>query len=337
MGCFKSKLSEKADSLKSQNSKNSQKEFRFAGGRRFHNVKDSVYYLPNDEEESDRLHLQHFMIRYIFQSNFSAPIEHILSEPEVKILDVGCGAASWSFDMATTYPWAEIVGLDMSPHQPTQIKPKNFTFVKANVLEGIPFDDNTFDFIFQRYLVSAYSKEKWPYVINELVRVLKPGGYLELCEFSYLFDAGPTDQRLWFTSARICEERGVDWNTYEKLEEYAQNQGQLENIEKDIKPCYHGVKSNDIKLSKVAINHMTYLYESLKPYVSKRLQISDDEYDELVKESKKEEFEYDMYYYICNQIQAQLQVWFGFGFKICENMLGSMHGWGSNNVESFLL
>ncbi|RIB25444.1 S-adenosyl-L-methionine-dependent methyltransferase [Gigaspora rosea] len=180
MGCFVSKFSEKAESIKSQNS---QTEFRYVDGRRFHNVKESVYTLPNDEEESDRLHLQHFLLRYIWQSNFFAPVEHILSKPDSKILDVGCGAASWSFDMATTYPSTNIVGLDISPHQPTHIKPKNFSFVKANVLEGLPFDDNTFDFVFQRYLVSGYPKEKWPYVMNELVRVLKPGGFLEVFLF----------------------------------------------------------------------------------------------------------------------------------------------------------
>ncbi|CAG8517368.1 13892_t:CDS:2, partial [Dentiscutata heterogama] len=101
--------------------------------------------------------------------------------------------------MATTYPLIEVVGLDVSPYQPKQIKPKNFTFVKANATEGLPFDDNTFDFIFQRYLTAEIPKEKWPYLINELVRVLKPGGFLELSKFSSLFDAGPVNQRLWYT------------------------------------------------------------------------------------------------------------------------------------------
>ncbi|CAG8444502.1 18329_t:CDS:1, partial [Gigaspora rosea] len=85
MGCFTSKLSVKVDSIKSQSSQ----EFRYCDGRRFHNVKDAIYALPNDEKESDRLHLQHFLIRYIWQSNFSAPIHHILSKPGSKILDVG--------------------------------------------------------------------------------------------------------------------------------------------------------------------------------------------------------------------------------------------------------
>ncbi|CAG8783729.1 9497_t:CDS:1, partial [Acaulospora morrowiae] len=42
----------------------STKNFTYADGLRYHNVKDARYPLPNDENELDRLHLQHFMMRY---------------------------------------------------------------------------------------------------------------------------------------------------------------------------------------------------------------------------------------------------------------------------------
>ncbi|CAG8727610.1 28551_t:CDS:2, partial [Dentiscutata erythropus] len=164
-----------------------------------------------------------------------------------------CGAGSWSFDMASTYPSINVVGLDISPYQPTQIKPDNFTFVKANVQERIPFDDNTFDFVFQRYLIGGHSKEKWPNVINEMVRVLKPGGFLELCEPSAMHDAGPTTQRLCNAELEIMERRGLDVNLLQNLEKYVQNQDNLENIEKELRRCHHGAKSNNTELSKVVI------------------------------------------------------------------------------------
>ncbi|CAG8681932.1 15199_t:CDS:1, partial [Dentiscutata erythropus] len=86
MGCFSSKLSEHSDSMDSQIS---QPEFRYNDGRRYHNAENAAYHLPNDEYETDRLHIQHFLIRYMWQSNFSAPIEHILSKQGAKVLDVG--------------------------------------------------------------------------------------------------------------------------------------------------------------------------------------------------------------------------------------------------------
>ncbi|CAG8806586.1 1593_t:CDS:2, partial [Gigaspora rosea] len=95
------------------------------------------------------------------------------------------------------YPTAKIIGIDISSNQPTQIKPINFEFIKANALEGLPFEDNTFDFVFQRFLVSGYTTDKWPYVISEIVRVLKPGGFVELCEPSNVTGGGPVTRRLW--------------------------------------------------------------------------------------------------------------------------------------------
>ncbi|CAG8508438.1 4971_t:CDS:2, partial [Dentiscutata heterogama] len=273
MGCAFSKSRGKANSMDSQNS---QTEFRYIDGRRFHNVKNAVYQVPNDDDEIDRLHLQHFIMRYVWQSNFSAPIEHILSKPGAKILDIG-------------YPLVKVIGLDISPHQPTQIKPKNFEFVKANAQERLPFGDNTFDFVFQRFLVAGYAKEKWPYVINEIVRVLKPGGFLELYEPSKMIDGGPVTQRLW------NGQRGGDWDIYLKLEKYLQSQGQVKNIKKEMKKCYFGVNHNNIELSKALVNNMVTAYVSLKPVLKERMQISDEEYDKLTKISKKELLELDAY------------------------------------------
>jgi len=82
--------------------------------------------------------------------------------------------------MATTYPNAKFTGIDISPIQPSQIKPENFTFFQANLLDGLPFADDSFDFVFQRFLIASITKDKWPVVINELTRILKPGGYLEV-------------------------------------------------------------------------------------------------------------------------------------------------------------
>ncbi|CAG8559892.1 24284_t:CDS:2 [Cetraspora pellucida] len=317
MGCFSSKSDERNETIDSQSS---QAEFRYIDGRRFHNVENVKYHLPNDENETDRLHSQHFLLRYIWQSNFSAPVDHILSRPDAKILDVGCGAGSWSFDMATTYPLAKIIGLDISSHQPTTIKPKNFVFVKANAEERLPFDDNTFDFVFQRYLTFGLTKERWPHVINELVRVLKPGGFLELCEFSSGFDLGPVTKRFsdcgvylnvtlsiffylhndlfnYHKEYEILEQQGSDFDSYQKLEEYCRNQGQLENIKKEVKPCYYNSNSS-VELSKAILGNLSFAYTSLKPILSKKLQVSDEEYDELTKMSEKEVVELNTYYKI---------------------------------------
>src|SRR6266542_2420985 len=72
------------------NTTNSNNEvFRFIDGRRYHNEKNSSYSLPNDDDECDRLHLQHFVLRYALQGNFAFPVEHILNKKGAKVLDSG--------------------------------------------------------------------------------------------------------------------------------------------------------------------------------------------------------------------------------------------------------
>ena len=64
-------------------------DFRYADGRRYNNAENSKYLFPNDDEECDRLHMQHFVLRYAWQSNFASPVDHILNSKDAKVLDVG--------------------------------------------------------------------------------------------------------------------------------------------------------------------------------------------------------------------------------------------------------
>src|SRR5688572_1316851 len=70
-------------------SPNKNKSFRFENGRRFHNDESSKYFLPNDEDEIDRLHSQHFLIKYVWQRNYLAPVDDLLENEKAKILDLG--------------------------------------------------------------------------------------------------------------------------------------------------------------------------------------------------------------------------------------------------------
>ncbi|CAG8446904.1 5763_t:CDS:2, partial [Acaulospora colombiana] len=86
--------------------------------------------------------------------------------------------------MAYDFPSAIFVGLDISPiFPPEQKKPPNATFLQLNILDGLPFPDDTFDFIYQRSLASAMEESQWKSeVISELVRAIKPGGWVEIME-----------------------------------------------------------------------------------------------------------------------------------------------------------
>ncbi|CAG8450867.1 58_t:CDS:2 [Funneliformis mosseae] len=246
-------------------------EFRYIDGRRFHNVQTSKYPLPNDDEECDRLHMQHFLMRYVWQGNFTSPVEHILSDENSKVLDVGCGAGSWSFEMASNYPNAKITGVDISPVQPLGIKPSNFTFIQADLLEGLSFADETFDFIFQRFLVGSIPKNKWQSVIEELTRMLKPGGYLELMEFNVFPERlGPTSTIIGNAATR-----------------------KFEDIKEEGKLIYGGREAG--KIGQAMNDDMVRFYENMKVPLMPILQVTPEEYDQMLKTLKEEWFELNSY------------------------------------------
>ena len=62
-------------------------KFKVIDGRRFHQLDDSNYILPNDEEEEERLDIQHDMLKLAFNGNFSAPVHNLLKSG-ARVLDI---------------------------------------------------------------------------------------------------------------------------------------------------------------------------------------------------------------------------------------------------------
>ena len=95
--------------------------------------------------------------------------------------------------MAEMYPRSKFYGVDISLVFPTQIKPKNCEFSLHNLAEPLSFPDNYFGFIHQRLLVMGHLKDDWPRILNEFMRVTKPGGWIELteCTMPDLANPGP--------------------------------------------------------------------------------------------------------------------------------------------------
>src|SRR5258708_5091269 len=174
---------------------------------------DVPYLLPKDLGEDERLNLQHYIFRYALKGNYAAP----LSKKATHILDVGSGSGIWGQEIALEFPSASVFGVDLEPPHAASssaaipTSPPNYHFVQGNVLQGLPFSDDTFDFTHQRMLVAAIPTQDWPRVVQELARVTRSGGWIELMEYRIpLFNAGPATELLFKWTQDMLLSRGID-------------------------------------------------------------------------------------------------------------------------------
>ena len=161
--------------------------------------------LPRHPAEIDRLDVQHYALRAALHGNYVAPV----SAP-ARILDVGSGTGQWAFDLCEEFPGSLVVGLDVDPGKPE--RPDNYRFVRANVLQGLPIADGTFDFVHQRLLQAAIPLALWGDEVRQLLRVTRPGGFVELMEIGDRTEpAGPAMTHMWSLCSRLASGYGLDW------------------------------------------------------------------------------------------------------------------------------
>jgi ubiquinone/menaquinone biosynthesis C-methylase UbiE len=164
-------------------------------------------------QEAQRLNLQHYALKHDLQGNFLAPLQN-----PTTVLDVGCGTGRWVMEMAVQFPAANVVGLDLVPPAPAvslgrgiTIVPSNARFVTGDILQGLPFPDATFDFTYMRLMYNALPAQSWSFVVGELIRVTRPGGWVESLEalpFAVQQREGMSAIISWYSEA--LRKRGVD-------------------------------------------------------------------------------------------------------------------------------
>lgn len=102
--------------------------------------------------------------------------------------------------MAIDHPEFEMTGVDMADMFPTTIRPENVKFELLNILDGLPYPDNTFDFVHMRLMIIAFRSTEWPLVLKEIFRVLKPGGLVQLVESDFTVNNNLVTKKKHFTN-----------------------------------------------------------------------------------------------------------------------------------------
>ncbi|KAF0543571.1 S-adenosyl-L-methionine-dependent methyltransferase [Gigaspora margarita] len=209
--------------------------------------------------------------RPYFEENFSTYI------------DIGCGPGHWSFEIAQEYPYAEVYGIDILSSFPSKIKPKNCHFKTCDILEGLPFDDNEFDYIFMRHMLASIKAYQWFSVLKDIKRVLKSGGVIESVELNCTpHSIGPVQTQFM----KICNDAmsdAFDIDLKLKFGPMFKDLG-FQNVTFTSKYISLGKwDANAGKIGQIWTTNTVQMAEAVKSILLPHMKLTDDEWDRMFK------------------------------------------------------
>ena len=143
---------------------------------------------------------------------------------------MGAGTGQWGYDLCEMHDGALVVGFDLVAPKPGA--PEGYRAVRGNLLHGLPFANDSFDFVHQRLLFAGVPVNAWPATVAELVRVCRPGGWVELVEGATRSEPmGPAMERLVDLLLELNRSIGLDTDSvvFRSLDRYLIDAG-LEQV-----------------------------------------------------------------------------------------------------------
>lgn len=133
-------------------------------------------YLMEDEREAERLATKVDAVAWVHRYLGSTLSDGMM------ILDVGCGPGVIAQAVAALIPAGTVIGIDAGIARLTYARASHADTCNLQFIEGtashLPFPDNSFDVVCCRFVLE-YLPDRQE-AVDEMVRVLKPGGMLLL-------------------------------------------------------------------------------------------------------------------------------------------------------------
>ncbi|KAJ5816423.1 hypothetical protein N7447_008656 [Penicillium robsamsonii] len=143
-------------------------------------VQHGEYLLVRNMAESERLETQ-FKAWQVSIGYLLHPA--IKQHDRMRIADVGTGTGIWLRELAAVLPaTCQLDGFDISDvmFPSKDALPENITFHHQNFLEPFPEEYlGEYDVVNVRVMVAALSHDEWEPAVQNLMTLLKPGGYLQ--------------------------------------------------------------------------------------------------------------------------------------------------------------
>jgi trans-aconitate methyltransferase len=107
-----------------------------------------------------------------------------------KVLDIGCGKGEWARRLAREHPHIHVIGVDTSLRliqeagQLAMAEGLNSaSFYQFGTAQALNFPSETFDIVHVHSLASFISTAMWSRILEEMIRLLKIGGWLNVVDF----------------------------------------------------------------------------------------------------------------------------------------------------------
>ncbi|THG98468.1 hypothetical protein EW145_g7421 [Phellinidium pouzarii] len=180
--------------------------------RVFHNYPGAAYILPSDEQEAERLRLQHHVWKAAFEGKILLP--PFRDQASYVVLDSGTGA-----DIASQLsPRAILHGIDIEKRLFPPSHPSNMSFSITSITSLPDEWSNKFNFVHQRLLVLALKHKEWPLAVEQIFRVLSPGGWVQFGEFGD-WRAGPITEKHRRMHKALLDSRDLNLDIHADLPE----------------------------------------------------------------------------------------------------------------------
>lgn len=138
-----------------------------------------------------------------------------------QVLDLACGPGGWVFDTAFTYPHMQVMGVDISEKMVVYAKAQarvqglaNASFEVMNILQPLSFADASFDLVNERFIVGFMQQKRWPQLVDEGLRILRPGGILRFTEVEVGFVNKPTFEKALWLILQAMQRNGLGFSPH---------------------------------------------------------------------------------------------------------------------------
>lgn len=188
------------DATNSRDSLPHSKPFVLRNGRTYLSDSTLPYPLPTDLTELHRQSMRTLLLIQVFGAPVCSPI--FAKRPPQRVLEVGCGSGFWSmmchrYFKARGHDGISFTGIDIAPLAPTNaangteaVKPDpemKWKFVSHDLRQlPWPLLDEEYDLIMIKDLSLATTNSQYEPFMEEYLRLLRPGGVLEIWESDHL-------------------------------------------------------------------------------------------------------------------------------------------------------